>query len=199
MSNEYKIINGNKIHETSIINWEKVEIGTNNIFYPYSIIGEDAQHPHKKSNGKLIIGDNNIFREFTTIHLPTDDKRNTTIKNNCYFMTKSHIGHDCYIEDNVVLSNDVNVAGNTYIMKFSQLGLNSVIHQGQIIGSYNMIGMSTIIGKKIELKPGYIYAGNPPRGIIKNKISLERNKVTELDLENETLRFKELKLEWEKK
>lgn len=199
MKNKYKIINGNRIHETAIINWEKVQIGTNNVFYPYSIIGEEAQHPSKISNGKLIIGNNNIFREFTTIHLPTDDKRNTTINNNCYFMTKSHVGHDCYIEDNVVLSNDVNVAGNTYIMKFSQLGLNSVIHQDQTIGSYNMIGMSTIVGKKIELKPGYIYTGNPPRGIIKNKISLKRNNVSELDLENETIRFKKIKLAWEKK
>ena len=32
MKNGYKLINGNKIHETSIINWENVEIGTNNIF-----------------------------------------------------------------------------------------------------------------------------------------------------------------------
>ena len=199
MNDKYKIINGNKIHETAIINWEKVEMGTNNIFYPYSIIGFNAQHPYKKSNGKLIIGNNNTFREFTTIHLPTDEKKNTIINNNCYFMTKSHVGHDCYIEDNVILSNDVNIAGTTYIMKFSQFGLNSVIHQDQIVGSYSMIGMSTIIGKKIELKPGYIYTGSPPRGIVKNKISLERNNVSELDLNNENLRFKEIKLAWGKK
>jgi len=199
MSEDYKIIEGNKVHKTAVINWNKVQIGKNNIFYPYSVIGEDAQHPYRKSDGKVIIGDNNIFREFTTVHLPTSANSNTTISNNCYLMVKSHIGHDCFIEDNVILSNDVNVAGNTYIMKFSQIGLSSVIHQEQVIGSYSMIGMSTVIGKKINVKPGYIYTGSPPRGIIKNNISIERNKLSKSDLLNETKRYEKIKLEWKKK
>ena len=199
MNKDYKIIKGNKVHKTSIINWDNLEIGKDNVFYPYCVIGEDAQHPYKKSNGKLVIGSNNIFREFTTIHLPTDPKRMTTVKNNCYFMVKSHIGHDCFIEDNVITSNDVNIAGNTYIMKFCQIGLSVSIHQEQVVGSYCMIGMNTAIGKNTILKPGYIYAGNPPRGILKNKVSILRNSVSKSELISETDRFEKIRLIWKKK
>lgn len=199
IKNEYRIIKGNKVHNTAIINWDNIQIGKNNIFFPYSIIGEVSQHPYKKSQGRLIIGNGNIFREFTTIHLPTSKYTNTTIGNNCYFMTKSHLGHDSYVENNVILSNDVNIAGHTYLMKFCQIGLNSVIHQEQVVGSYTMIGMSTIIGKKTNLRPGYIYTGFPPRGILKNKISLTRNNVTEEELKNEQIRYEKIKSEWIRK
>ena len=55
MNSEYKIVKGNKVHKTAIINWEKIIIGKGNVFFPYSIIGTDAQHSYEKTNGKLII------------------------------------------------------------------------------------------------------------------------------------------------
>jgi len=192
MNKYYKIIKGNKIHDTAIINWDKLHIGKGNIFGPYVVVGTEAQWPGHKSSGNIEIGNNNIFREFTTIHLPTKKNNLTKIGNNCYLMTMSHLGHDCILENNVVLSNNVNVAGNTYIMQSSILGLNSIIHQDQIIGSYSMIGMGTVIGKNTLVKPGYIYTGNPARGIIKNKIGLKRNKINEDKLKKETLRFNKL-------
>ena len=51
---------GNLIHKTAIINWKKLSIGKNNIIGPYVVIGNFAQHPKMKSNGKIIIGDNNF-------------------------------------------------------------------------------------------------------------------------------------------
>ncbi|MDB9826045.1 hypothetical protein OAB97_02650 [Candidatus Pelagibacter sp.] len=192
MNEGYKIIKGNKVHKTAIINWKKLVIGKGNIFGPYSIIGTDAQWPGNKSSGKIYIGNNNHFREFTTVHLPTKKRGETKIGDKCYFMTMSHIGHDCVIENSVTLSNNVNVAGNTHIMNSSILGLNAIIHQDQIIGSYTMIAMGTNIGKNIIVKPGYIYTGNPPRGIIKNNIGLKRNKITDNKLKKETIRFNKL-------
>lgn len=189
MKKNFEIIKGNKVHKTAVINWDNIIIGKKNIFYPYSVIGFDAQHTYAKTSGRLVIGNNNIFREFTTIHLPTKKRKVTSIGNNCNLMTMSHIGHDCVIEDHVTLSNNVNIAGNTYVMKYTQFGLNSVIHQDQVIGSYSMIGMNTIIGKKVIVKPGYIYVGNNPKPILKNKIGLIRNKVSNNMLLRETERF----------
>ena len=98
------------------------------------------------------------FREFTTVHLPTKKRGETKIGDKCYFMTMSHIGHDCVIENSVTLSNNVNVAGNTHIMNSSILGLNAIIHQDQIIGSYTMIAMGTNIGKNIIVKLEIFYS-----------------------------------------
>ncbi len=193
MNKDYKIIKGNKVHSTAVVNWDRIIIGRGNIFFPYSVIGTDAQHSYEKTNGKLIIGNKNTFREFCTINLPTKKKKITKIGNNCLFMIMSHIGHDCIIEDNVIISNNSNIAGNTYIMKNSQFGLNSVIHQDQVVGSYSMIGMGTIVGKKTILKPGYIYVGNPAKGITLNKIGLSRNRVSKKKLNSETKRFEMLK------
>ena len=92
MDEYYKIIKGNKIHDTAIINWDKLKIGKGNIFGPYVVVGTEAQWPGHKSFGNIEIGNNNIFREFTTIHLPTKKKKLTKIGNNCYLMTNVSFG-----------------------------------------------------------------------------------------------------------
>ena len=185
----FKKIKGNLIHKSSIINWDKVKIGKGNIIGPNVIIGTEAQHPYEKSNGKIVIGNRNVFREFTTIHLPTKIKKVTMVGDNCYFMTLSHIAHDCIVEDGVIFSNNVTLGGNTYVMKKSQLGFNVTVHQNQVIGSYSMIGMSSVITKKIKIKPGFIFAGNPVKKIAINKIGMKRKNVSKNDLKKEEKRF----------
>ena len=185
----FKKIKGNLVHKSSIINWDKVKIGKGNIIGPNVIIGTEAQHPYEKSNGKIVIGNHNIFREFSTIHLPTKIKKVTTVGDNCYFMTLSHIAHDCIVEDGVIFSNNVTLGGNTHVMKKSQLGFNVTVHQNQVIGSYTMIGMSSVITKKIKIKPGYIFAGNPAKKISINKVGIKKKKISENELKKEKKRF----------
>ena len=72
---KYKKIKGNLIHETAVINWKKLQIGTKNIIGPYVVIGNIPQYPKKKSNGKIIIGNKNTFNEFCNVHLPTSLKK----------------------------------------------------------------------------------------------------------------------------
>ena len=186
---QFKKIKGNLIHKTAIINWSKVKIGKNNIIGPYCIIGSDAQHTTDKSLGFISIGNSNIIREFTTIHLPTHLKKKTIIGSNCNLMTMSHVAHDCIIEDDVVFSNNVTLGGNTHVMKKSQLGFNTIVHQNQVIGSFSMIGMGSIIPKKIKILPGYIYYGNPVKRKKKNSLGFKKKGISKLDIANETNRF----------
>ena len=182
-------IKGNLVHKTAIIEWSKVKIGKKNIIGPYVIIGTDAQHTSEKSYGTIEIGNKNNFREFTTVHLPTKLKKKTIIGNNCLFMAMSHIAHDCLIEDNIVFSNSVTLGGNTHVMTGSQLGFNTIVHQNQVIGSYCMFGMGTILTKKTKVNPGYIYVGNPARCIGINKVGIKRKKISQITLKKELLRF----------
>ena len=186
---KYKKIKNNLVHETAVINWDKLLIGKGNKIGPYVVIGNDAQHPQKKSSGKIIIGDNNTFNEFCNIHLPTNLNKKTIIGNNNYFMNSSTIDHDCIIEDNIVLSSNCILGGNVRIMKFSQLGIGTTVHQNQILGSYIMIGMRSIVTKKLKVKPGYVYYGKPAKMIKKNIIGLKRNKITSEFLKKEYKRF----------
>ena len=181
--------NGNFVHQTAIINWDKVIIGKGNIIGPYVVIGNRPQHPKKKSNGIIYIGNKNIFNEYCNIHLPTKLTKKTIIGNNNYFMNSTTIDHDCCIENNVVFSSNVILGGNVHVMKNSNLGIKTIIHQGQTIGSYTMLGMGSIITKKLNVLPGYIFYGKPAKKIKINKIGLKRHKVTKTILKNEKKRF----------
>ena len=186
---DYEERDGNRIHVTAIINWDQVEIGTGNEIGPYVCIGTDAQHTREPSEGKITIGDNNIFREYTTVHLPTRFTKQTRIDNNCYFMALSHVAHDCVVEDDVIFSNNVILGGHCHIMKGSQFGFNAIVHQYQVVGSYCMLGMGAIIPSKIRIEPGNIYAGNPAKYLRINSIGLERRNVSFPELKDEKYRY----------
>lgn len=189
----YEQINGNLIHKTALINWDYVKIGIGNTIYPYATIGFDAQHPREKSDGIVEIGNNNIIREYVSIHRPTNLNRLTIIGNDCYIMEGSHIGHDCILEDNVRMSNKTLLSGNVYVMKNVVFGLASVVHQSQVIGSYTMIGMNAVIDKNINVTPGNTFAGVPAKLIKINSIGIERNNLSQNDLQAETDRFFEIR------
>ena len=189
---KYKKIKGNMIHSTAIINWENVILGKNNTVGPYVVIGNHAQHPKQKSYGKIKIGNNNIFNEYCNIHLPTKLSLETVIGNNNYFMNSTTIDHDCIVENDVILSSNVILGGNVYIMRGAQLGIKTTVHQNQIIGSYSMIGMNSVITKTKIILPGYIYYGNTVKKIKKNILGLKRNKINSDILKKENLRFAKL-------
>ena len=73
-------------------------------------------------------------------------------------MNSTTIDHDCFIENNVILSSNVILGGNIHIMNGAQLGIRTIVHQNQIIGSYSMIGMNNTITKNVF--PFYICINN---------------------------------------
>jgi len=87
-------------------------IGDDCIFFPYCSIGtipQDLKYKGEKSN--LVIGSNNIFREYVTVNPGTEGGGlMTRIGNNCLFMISSHIAHDCLIGNNVVMVNNASLA-----------------------------------------------------------------------------------------
>ena len=190
---KYKKIKDNLVHITAVINWKKLIIGKGNKIGPYVVIGNDAQYPNKQSSGKIIIGDKNVFNEYVNIHLPTNIRNKTIIGNKNYFMNSCTIDHDCSIENNVVLSSNTILGGNVTIMKNAQLGMRTSVHQNQIIGSFAMTGMNSVITKKLIVEPGYIYFGKPAKKVKKNLIGLKRNKISSDILKNEYKRFLLLK------
>ena len=191
---KYLKIKNNLVHKTAVIDWKNVEIGKNNIIEAYTVIGGPAQHPRKKSVGKILIGNNNNISQFVCINRPTNLNKKTIIGNNNFIMNNSTIDHDCVIENNVILSSNVILGGNVYIMNGAQLGIRTIVHQNQLIGSFSMIGMGSIITKKKLIEPGYIFFGKPVKKIKKNLIAIKRNNLTVAFLKSETKRFKQIKI-----
>lgn len=155
-------------------------IGDNNRFESFCSIGAPAEHRDYLTNseiGTLIIGNNNIFREFVTIN-SSIEQLGTVIGNNNTMLRNSHLGHDSRIGNNITLSCNVIIGGHSIIMDGVNFGLGSICHQFSKIGAYSMIGMGCIITKKTEIKPFSVYIGNPAVFLKENSIGIIRNNIS---------------------
>lgn len=183
---------GNYIGPHCIIRGNVV-IGNHNRFEAFCSIGLPGEYRGKESLGTVVIGDDNVIREFVTIHSALEGEDATVVGSACYLMTKSHIGHDTLLENDVTVSSLSIVGGHSRIMKGANLGLGSILHQRSVIGSYCLIGMGAVVTKKLDCVPGGIYVGNPAKYLKVNDIGLKRAKLPMNVLASETDRFFSIK------
>ena len=179
----YSIIGPNvEIGEKTIIQSHvsiigNTKIGKNNNIYPFASIGNDPQDlKFSGEETKLEIGDNNKIREYVTINLGTKVGGGLTkIGNNCLFMVSSHIAHDCIVEDNVILANNVPLGGHAYIEENVIIGGNSAVQQFTRVGKSSMIG--GMCGVVRDIIPYAMVHGN--RSILQglNLIGLRRKNI----------------------
>ena len=120
-------------------------IGNNNRFESHCTVGTRAEHTaHWHKDGRVVIGDDGTFRDHVSIHAATADGL-TRIGNCVIILNKAYVAHDCVLEDGSTLSCGVKIGGNVHVMRDSNLGMGASVHQYQVIGSWSMIGMGSII------------------------------------------------------
>jgi UDP-N-acetylglucosamine acyltransferase len=96
------------------------------------------------------IGNNNIFREFMTVHRGTvRGRKETVIGSDNYFMAYSHIAHDCIVGDKIVFLHGATLGGHVDVDDFSTVGALSGVHQFCRIGKYAFIGGNTVITQDV--------------------------------------------------
>ncbi len=179
----YSIIGANvEIGENSIIQSHvsilgNTKIGKNNKIYPFASIGNDPQDlKYNDEQTKLEIGDGNKIREYVTINPGTEGGGSLTkVGNNCLFMVSSHVAHDCLVEDNVILANNVPLGGHAHIESNVIIGGNSAVQQFTRVGKSAMIG--GMCGVVRDIIPYGIVHGN--RSILQglNLIGLRRKNI----------------------
>ena len=151
-------------------------IGKGTKIYPFASIGTDPQDlKFKGEENSLVVGKNNVIREYVTINPGTaGGGSKTVVGNNCLFMISSHIAHDCKIGNNVVIANNVPLGGHVTIEDSVVIGGNSAVQQFTRIGRLAMIGGMTGVLK--DVIPFGLSFGN--RNYLKgiNLIGLRRNK-----------------------
>lgn len=164
---------GTRIAKGTIIK-SGVRIGEENEIHPYAVIGGAPQDKRReKKTGKVIIGDSNIIREFTTVSLPTGEGTETKIGNDNYLMAYSHVAHNCKIGDSVLLVNGATLGGYVEVEDFAYISAFVPVHQWVRIGAYSLIGGGFRIIK--DLIPFAMAAGSPLRVISYNSRGLRRN------------------------
>lgn len=153
----------------------KTEVGTNCRFSPFSSIGTEPQDvTYEGEETSVRIGNNNIFREFITIHRGTaKGRRETVIGNNNYFMAHSHVAHDCIVGNEIIFLHGATPGGHVIIEDFSTIGAWSGVHQFCRIGKYAYIGGYSVITQDV-LPYSRVAGGRPPLFYGLNAIGLRR-------------------------
>lgn len=202
-------INTNFIHPTAVVDTDvvlgsnnyigpfcyitgKTTIGDNNRFEAYCSIGTPPEHigHFDKTDGRVSIGNDNIFREQTKIQ--SGATRCTHIGNYIKMLCGVYIAHDSIIGDNTLLSANVIIAGYSILMPGVHFGIGSMCHQFSVVGAYSMIGMGSVITKKTEIKPGGVYIGSPARYFKSNEIGLQKSKIDIRELDTFNKQYLEL-------
>ncbi len=161
------VIGENTVLESHVVVRRDTQIGKNSRFFQFCSIGEDCQDKkYANELTRLVIGDNNVFRESCTVHRGTvQDNSLTQIGSNNLLMAYTHIAHDCMIGDNNILANNATLAGHVHVGDHAILGGMTAVHQFCKIGSHSFSGGGSIVLRDI---PPYVMVGGDktaPHGI----------------------------------
>ena len=125
----------------------RTAVGARNRFFQFSSIGEIPQD--RKYGGEpttTTIGDDNVFREFVSIHAGTaQDRGDTAVGNGNLFLAYTHIAHDCVVGDFTVFSNNAQIAGHVVIGDWVVMGAYAGVHQFCRIGAHAMVAAGSIV------------------------------------------------------
>jgi len=157
-------------------------IGRTNFIGTGSVIGTAAQMlGQRDAKGKVYIGKNNIIREYVTINAATENDKATSIGDNNYFMSCSHLAHDCKVADEVVICNGSLVAGHVEIQDKAFISGNAVIHQFVRVGKLVMIGGLSRVNQDI---PPFLMVVGDSRVCGLNLVGLRRAGFKREDVNN---------------
>lgn len=174
IGDKVRISKGVKIGRSVIIE-NSVTIGENTYIGHFSSIGVKPQDiKYKGEETELIIGKNNQIREYVNISIGSvDGNGKTIIGDNNLIMSYSHIAHDCYLHNNIILANLATLAGHVEIRDFAVVGGMVGIHQFVKIGEYVMIGGGSMVTQ--DVPPFLLVEGNRAKPFGLNSKGLKRS------------------------
>lgn len=159
-------------------------MGADNRVLQFASLGDAPQD--KKYRGeptRLEIGDRNTFREYCTVNRGTVTGHGVTrLGNDNMLLAYTHVGHDCILGNNIVLSNLVMLGGHVELGDWVTMSGYAGAHQFVKIGAHAFIGNMTAVTRDV---PPYVLAtGQPaePRSI--NSVGLQRRGFTAEQIRN---------------
>ena len=173
---------GTKVGPHAVIR-ENTVIGRNCQIFQFTSIGERPQDlKYAGEETRAIIGDNNVIREYVTVHRASvhgDGK--TELGDYNFLMAYAHVAHDCKIGNHVIMANGATLGGHIEIEDHAILGGLSAAHQFVRIGTHCII--SGLTGIPQDIPPYMMAAGERAKLYGLNVTGLKRHHFSE-----ETLR-----------
>lgn len=150
-------------------------IGERNRIYPFATLGTPPQDlTYRGQDTRVVIGDENIIREYATIHRATTKQEwVTTVGNGNYLMAYAHVAHDCVLGDRIILSNVTTLGGHTQVGDHVIFGGQVAVHQFVRIGAYAMVGGKSGVDR--DVPPFMMTSGERARLYGLNRKGLSRH------------------------
>lgn len=151
----------------------RVTVGDGCRFGNGVIVGsEPMDRSYRGEISSVVIGQNNFFFEYVTVHRACGEGMVTLIGDGNYIMNYVHLAHNCRIGNNCVLANGVQLGGYSEVGDNANLGGLTGVHQFCRIGKLAMVGAHSYINR--DIPPFVLAAGNPCRVRGLNLVGLRR-------------------------
>jgi UDP-N-acetylglucosamine acyltransferase len=148
-------------------------LGRDNIVCEGSVLGGMPQHLHMPEfPGRVVIGDGNVIRENTTVHLAMDSEKVTRIGNGCLLMVGAHVAHDCTVGNNVILTNNSLLGGHVTVEDRAYVSGGVAVHQFCRIGRLAMVGGLARVTR--DVPPYVMIDGGTTMVVGLNRVGLRR-------------------------
>lgn len=126
------------------------KIGGGNRFHAGCVIGDMPQDlKYRGEPTRVIIGDRNVFREYTTVNRATTVKDPTTIGSDNFFMANAHIAHNCVVGSHVIFANGATLGGYAKVQDRAFLSGSCLVHQFCRIGTLAIMQGGTAASKDV--------------------------------------------------
>jgi UDP-N-acetylglucosamine acyltransferase len=137
------------------------EIGRGSRIFPMAVIGGVSQSLHEAGeDSRLVVGENCTMREGVTMNCGTVGGGGiTSVGDNCLFLANSHVAHDCRLGNDIILSNNVMLAGHVQVGDRAILSGGCAVHQFSRIGRQAFIGGLSAVN--YDVIPYGMLNGNP--------------------------------------
>jgi UDP-N-acetylglucosamine acyltransferase len=152
----------------------KTSIGARTRVFPFAILGSDPQvRGFSGETTALAIGEDNLIREYVSIHIGTRKGGGCTrIGNDNLIMNNVHIAHDCQVGSHCELAAFSGMGGHVVLEDHVVLGGMTGIHQFVRIGESVFTGGNSMLVK--DAPPFARVAGDRARFLGLNTLGLER-------------------------
>ncbi|MSR41563.1 MAG: acyl-ACP--UDP-N-acetylglucosamine O-acyltransferase [Phycisphaerales bacterium] len=152
--------------------------GEGNLLFPFSVLGGTPQD--RKFRGEetwLHVGNGNHVREHVTMHRGTKNGGGTTsIGHRNLFMVGVHVAHDCQLQDEITIANEVMLAGHVHVETGANIGGGAAFHHFVTVGSCALVGGFARCSK--DIPPFLIVEGMPAQVRGHNHVQMTRRGFT---------------------
>ncbi len=176
-----KLDDGVEISAHCVVNG-RTQVGARTKVWPFASLGSSPQDlKYRGEDSQLIIGSDNMIREYVNISLGTEGGGGLTQLGSAnLLMVYTHIAHDCIIADNCIFANGVSLGGHVAVASSAVFGGHCAVHQFVRIGTMAMLAGGAIVVQ--DVPPYCTVHGNhaAPHGL--NVVGMRRAKLTNAEI-----------------